>query len=386
MKPLKSTAIVGIGQTEFSKQSGRSELQLAAEASLAAIRDAGLKPSDIDGMVTYVQDSNDELQLMRCLGIEQLRWTGRTPCGGGGSSATVQLAASAVASGAARNVLIYRAFNERSGQRFGQPAPIHYGVGGGGAPARSLHFSYGLDTPAKIYALWYQPYMHRYGVTSEDLGRYVVVSRKHAATNPNAWFYDKPITLEDHQASRWIVEPMLRLLDCCQESDGGVALVVSSMERARDLRQKPVRVAAATQAHRMDGHIMFDYYRPDLVGYPEAYASAQELWTQSGLGPQDMDVAMIYENFSPVVLMTLEAHGFCKEGEAKDFIKSGAIELTGQLPVNPNGGLLGEGYIHGMNNITEAVRQLRGTAANQVADAENVLVTVGRSGLILQKA
>jgi acetyl-CoA acetyltransferase len=223
-------------------------------------------------------------------------------------------------------------------------------------------------------------------VTSEDLGRYVVVSRKHAATNPNAWFYDKPITLEDHQASRWIVEPMLRLLDCCQESDGGVALVVSSMERARDLRQKPVRVAAATQAHRMDGHIMFDYYRPDLVGYPEAYASAQELWTQSGLGPQDMDVAMIYENFSPVVLMTLEAHGFCKEGEAKDFIKSGAIELTGQLPVNPNGGLLGEGYIHGMNNITEAVRQLRGTAANQVADAENVLVTVGRSGLILQKA
>ena len=386
MKPLKSTAIVGIGQTEFSKQSGRSELQLAAEASLAAIRDAGLKPSDIDGMVTYVQDSNDELQLMRCLGIETMRWTGRTPFGGGGSCATVQVAAAAVASGAAKHVLIYRAFNERSGQRFGQPAPIHYGVGGGGNPARSLHFSYGLDTPAKIYALWYQPYMQHYGVTSEDLGRYVVVARKHAATNPNAWFYGKPITLEDHQQSRWIVEPMLRLLDCCQESDGGVALVVTSMERARDLPQQPARIAAATQAHVIDGHIMFNYYRPDLIRFPEAYASATELWSQSGLGPADMDAALIYENFSPVVLMTLEAHGFCKPGEAKDFIKSGAIEMGGQLPVNPNGGLLGEGYIHGMNNITEAVRQLRGSAANQVADAENVLVTVGRSGLVLQKA
>ena len=386
MMPLNQTAIAGIGQTEFSKQSGRSELQLAAEACLAAIRDAGLKPSDIDGMVTFSQDSNDELQLMRCLGIETMRWTGRTPFGGGGSCATVQVAAAAVASGAAKHVLIYRAFNERSGQRFGQPAPIHYGVGGGGNPARSLHFSYGLDTPAKIYALWYQPYMQHYGVTSEDLGRYVVVARKHAATNPNAWFYGKPITLEDHQQSRWIVEPMLRLLDCCQESDGGVALVVTSMERARDLPQKPARIAAATQAHVIDGHIMFNYYRPDLIRFPEAYVSAQELWSQSGLGPGDMDAALIYENFSPVVLMTLEAHGFCKPGEARDFIKSGEIEMSGRLPVNPNGGLLGEGYIHGMNNITEAVRQLRGSAANQVADAENVLVTVGRSGMILQKA
>ncbi len=385
MIALHNTAVAGIGQTEFSKQSGRSELQLAAEASLAAIRDAGLKPSDIDGMVTFSQDSSDELQLMRCLGIETMRWTGRTPFGGGGSCATVQVAAAAVASGAANNVLIYRAFNERSGQRFGQPAPIHYGVGGGN-PSRSLHFSYGLDTPAKIYALWYQPYMQHYGVTSEDLGRYVVVARKHAATNPKAWFYGKPITLEDHQQSRWIVEPMLRLLDCCQESDGGVALVVTSMERARDLPQKPVRIAAATQAHVIDGHIMFNYYRPDLIRFPEAYLSAQELWSQSGLGPGDMDAALIYENFSPVVLMTLEAHGFCKPGEAKDFIRSGEIDMSGQLPVNPNGGLLGEGYIHGMNNITEAVRQLRGTAANQVVDAENVLVSVGRSGLILQGA
>lgn len=385
MLPLNNTAIVGIGQTEFSKNSGRSEMQLAAEASLAAIRDAGLEPRDIDGLVTFVQDTNDEMQLVRSLGIEQLRWTARTPFGGGGSCATVQVAAAAVASGAANAVLIYRAFNERSGFRFGQPGTASAYAGGGEAPPRSLHFSHGLDTPAKIYSLWYQRYMHRYGVRNEDLGRYVVAARKHAATNPLAWFYGRPITLEEHQASRWIVEPILRLLDCCQESDGGVALIVTTLDRARDLRQAPARIAAAAQSHVMHGDTLFNYYRDDLERHPDALGSAAALWRQSGLGPDNIDVAMIYENFSPIVFMTLEAYGFCGPGEAKDFIRSGAIELGGKLPVNTNGGLLGEGYIHGMNNITEAVRQVRGTAANQVAAAENVLVTVGRSGLILSR-
>jgi acetyl-CoA acetyltransferase len=228
--------------------------------------------------------------------------------------------------------------------------------------------------------------MSYYGVTNEDLGRYVVVARKHAATNPAAWFYQRPITLEDHQSSRWIVEPMLRLLDCCQESDGGVGLVVTRMDRARELRQPPVQIAAATQTHMLRGQNMFNYYRDDIETHPDARASAVDLWRQSGLSPEDIDVVMIYENFSPVVLMTLEGYGFCKPGEAKDFIRSGEIELGGALPVNTNGGLLGEGYIHGMNNITEAVRQVRGTAANQVPNAENVLVTVGRSGVVLRKA
>jgi acetyl-CoA acetyltransferase len=385
MLPLNNTAIVGIGQTEFSKNSGRSELQLAAEASLAAIRDAGLDPRDIDGLVTFSQDTNDEMQLVRSLGIEQLRWTARTPFGGGGSCATVQVAAAAVASGAANAVLIYRAFNERSGFRFGQPGTASAYAGGAEAPPRSLHFSYGLDTPAKIYSLWYQRYMHSYGVTNEDLGRYVVIARKHAATNALAWFYSRPITLEEHQASRWIVEPILRLLDCCQESDGGVALIVTTLDRARDLRQTPARIAAAAQSHVIHGDMLFNYYRDDLERHPDALGSAAALWKQSGLEPDNIDVAMIYENFSPIVFMTLEAYGFCRPGEAKDFIRSGAIELGGKLPVNTNGGLLGEGYIHGMNNITEAVRQVRGTAANQVAAARNVLVTVGRSGLILSR-
>jgi acetyl-CoA acetyltransferase len=372
---LQNTAIVGIGQTEFSKFSGRSELQLAVEASRAALEDAGMEPSEIEGMVTFKLDSNDELAVQHNLGVPELKWVARTPGGGGGASATVQLAAAAVAAGMAKAVLIYRAFNERSGKRFGQP----FGV----PQERDIHVSFGLDTPAKIYAMWYQPYMETYGVTNEDLADYVVVARANAATNPRAWFYEKPITKEDHQNSRWIVEPVLRLLDCCQESDGGVALIVTSAERAKDLKNGGVRVLAATQSHVHGSHEMFNYYRPDMTEFQEVRTLSDQLWNQSGLGPRDIDVALLYENFSPIVHMALEAHGFCGKGEAKDFIRDGNIALTGSLPVNTHGGLLGEGYIHGVNNLLEAVRQIRGSAANQVKGAEVVLASAGRSAAIL---
>ncbi|MCU1373888.1 MAG: hypothetical protein JWO68_1174 [Actinomycetia bacterium] len=374
-----TTAIVGIGQTEFSKDSGRSELQLAAEAVAAALDDAGLAPSDIDGMVTFTLDTSDELAVARSVGVPELRWTARTPGGGAGASATVQLASAAVEAGMAEAVVIYRAFNERSGRRFGQPLPV-------APPSMSWTLPYGLDTPAKMYSLWFQRYMHRYGVTNEDLGRYTVVARKHAATNPNAWFFERPITLADHQASRWIVEPILRKLDCCQESDGGVALIVTSLERARDLRQAPVRVAAASQSHLVDGDIMFNYHHADIADFPEARSLAAQLWKVAGISPDDIDVAMIYENFSPVVLLQLEAFGFCGPGEAKDFIAEGNIEVGGKLPVNTHGGLLGEAYIHGVNNLLEGVRQIRGTAVNQVAGAEHVLVAAGRSAAVLARS
>jgi len=370
-------AIVGIGQTEFSKSSGRSELQLAAEASSAAIADAGLTPADIDGLVTFTLDTTDELLLMRCLGIPELRYWSRTPHGGAGAHTTVQHAAAAVASGAANAVVVYRAFNERSGRRFGQPNARVTPLGW------NLYLPFGLDTPAKIYSLWFQRYMYRYGVTNEDFGRYSVVARRHAATNPNAWFYQRPITIEDHQRSRWIVEPILRLLDCCQESDGGVAMVITTMERARDLAQRPARVAAVADGHLIEGHVMFNYYHPGDDVFPEVGFLARQLWEMSGLAPSDIDVAMLYENFSPVVFLQLEGLGFCGPGEAKDFITDGNIDLDGSLPVNTNGGLLGEGYIHGINNILEGVRQIRGTSCNQIDDVEHVLVAGGRSGLIL---
>jgi acetyl-CoA acetyltransferase len=378
----RETAIVGIGQTEFSKHSGRSELQLAGEAVAAAVADAGLTAADIDGAVTFAMDVNDELAVMRCAGIPSLRFTARTRGGGGGACATVQLASAAVASGAADAVVVYRAFNERSGRRFGQPISEN-NKSRVVPPGWNWYLPFGLDTPAKVYSLWYQRYMHRYGITNMDFGLYPVVARKHAATNPNAFYYQQPLTLEQHQESRWIVEPILRKLDCCQESDGGVALVVTSMERARDLPSTPVRVAAASQGHLRDGDEMFGYYRGDLSGYEEGAFLGEQLYDATGLGPDDIDVAMIYENFTPIVFIQLEAFGFCGPGEATDFIAGGNIEVGGKIPVNPNGGLLGEAYIHGMNNILEGVRQVRGTAANQVDGAEHVLVSAGRSGLVL---
>jgi acetyl-CoA acetyltransferase len=374
-----AAAVAGIGHTEFSKNSGRSELQLASEAVKAAIEDAGLTNKDIDGIVTMTVDINDELALMRSVGIENARWTSRTPFGGGGASALIQHASAAVVSGAASAVVVYRAFNERSATRFGQPQERQ-----GPPPGWSWYLPFGLDTPAKIYSLWYQRYMDTFGLTNEDFGRYTVVARKHAATNPNAWFYQRPITLEDHQNSRWIVEPILRLLDCCQESDGGVALVVTTTERARDLRQPLVTVEGATQGHiGSGGDTMFNYYGEDLSRFSQAEYVARQLYEGTGLKPGDIDAAMIYENFSPVVFLQLEAFGFCGRGEAKDFIKDGQIEIGGATPLNTHGGLLGEAYIHGVNNVIEGVRQLRKTAVNQVPNARRVLAAAGHSALIL---
>ncbi|WP_319435654.1 lipid-transfer protein [Mycobacterium sp. RTGN5] len=367
-------AIAGIGQTEFSKESGRSELQLACEAVKAAIDDAGLKPSDVDGLVTFTVDENEEIAVARNLGIPNLTFFTRVPHGGGAAAGTIMQAAMAVATGMADVVVCYRAFNERSGFRFG---------GGSGRTSAGLplwlapYAPFGLNTPAAWVALHAQRYMSTYGVTNADFGTISVVDRAHAARNPNAWFYERPITLEDHQNSRWVVEPVLRLLDCCQESDGGVALVVTSAERARDLRQPPAVITAAAQGAAYDGEAMTSYYRDDITGLPEMGVVARKLWRDSGLKPADIQTAFLYDHFTPFVFAQLEELGFCGRGEAKHFATIDNLSLGGTLPINTNGGLLGEAYIHGMNGIIEGVRQVRGTSSNQVSDVEHVLVTSG---------
>jgi acetyl-CoA acetyltransferase len=381
-----AAAIVGIGATEFSKNSGRSELRLAAEAVRAALADAGLAPGDVDGLVTFAMDNNAEIAVAREVGIPSLTFFSRIQYGGGAACATVQQAVLAVLSGAADVVVCYRAFNERSGHRFGQVSsglattPTSAGVDAGWS------YPMGLSTPAGDVAMIARRYMHQYGATSEDFGRVAVADRRHAATNPHAFFYGKPITLEEHQASRWIVEP-LHLLDCCQESDGGVALVITSTERARDLPHPPVIVRGAAQGSGSDQFVMTSYYRDGLTGLPEMGIVGEQLWRQAGLAPEDIDVAILYDHFTPFVLIQLEELGFCPRGEARNFIADGALELGGRLPMNPHGGQLGEAYIHGMNGIAEGVRQLRGSAVNQVGDVEHVLVTAGTgvptSGLVL---
>jgi acetyl-CoA acetyltransferase len=380
-----STAIAGIGQTEFGKDSGRTEMRLAVEAVRNACADAGITPGEIDGFVSFFNDRNEEIEIARNLGIKELTYFSRVPHGGGAASATIMHAAMAVATGAAKTVCVFRAMNERSWYRYGvaQVRPQ--------APtADMVYFSwllpFGLSTPASWVAMFTRRYMHEFGATSEDLGRVSVANRRHAATNPDAFFYQRPITVEDHQASRWIVEP-LRMLDCCQESDGAVALIVTSRERARDLRQKPAVIQAASQGSWLEQWSMTSYYRDVISDLPEMGLVARQLWSQSGLGPQDIGAAILYDAFTPMVLIQLEEFGWCARGEAKDFVSDGGIEIDGRLPVNTNGGQLGEAYIHGMNGIAEAVRQVRGTAVNQVPGLEHVLTTAGTgvptSGAIL---
>lgn len=371
------TAIAGYGATEFSKNSGRSELQLAVEATLAALADAGIDPAEVDGMATYTIDNSSEQEVFRGIGGRDLKFFSRIGQGGGAACAPLLQAALAISSGVAEVVVCYRAMNERSEYRFG--APMH------SLPATSenvvfaYHGAQGLMTPAALVAMMMRRYMYETGATSDDFATYSVAARRHAATNPNAFFYGKPITREDHQASRMIADP-LRLLDCCQESDGGVAVVVTSVERARTLRQKPVLIRAAAQGSPAGMLGLSGYYRDDIAPREECAAAARQLYAAARMTPKDIQVAILYDHFGPTVLPSLEGYGFCAHGEAKDFIKNGNIEVGGALPVNTHGGQLGEAYIHGMNGVAEAVRQLRGSAVNQVRNVSNVLVTAG-SGL-----
>ncbi|MCX4824265.1 lipid-transfer protein [Streptomyces sp. NBC_01142] len=371
-------AVAGIGATEFSKDSGRSELKLAVEAVHTALDDAGLSPADVDGLVTFTMDTSPEITVAQAAGIGELSFFSRVHYGGGAACATVQQAALAVASGIAEVVVCYRAFNERSGRRFGSGVQHREPSAEGAALGWSLPF--GLLTPASWVAMAAQRYLHTYGLTPEAFGPVAVTDRRHAANNPAAYFYEKPITLADHAASRWIVEP-LRLLDCCQETDGAQAIVVTSVERARDLPHPPAVIVAAAQGAGRNQEAMTSFYRDDLTGLPEMSVVARQLWRTSGLAPGDIDVGILYDHFTPFVLMQLEEFGFCKPGEAAEFVAADS------LPLNTHGGQLGEAYLHGMNGIAEAVRQLRGTSVNQIPGAARALVTAGTgvptSGLIL---
>lgn len=367
-------AIAGIGLTEFTKKSGVSELSLAAQATLRACDDAGISPSEIDGFVSYTLDSTDEIELARTVGSGDLKLFTKVNYGGGAAVGTILHAVMAVATGVANNVICFRAMNGRSGQRMGQ------GVSGQIVSSDLVHWSwympYGMLTPGSWVAMIANKYMKRYGVTSEDLGRVAISQRNYAQTNPRAAGFGKPLTMEEYLASKVIADP-LRLYDFCQETDGGCAILITSAERARDLKQKPAIIRGVVQASTQGQEQMTSYYRDELDSLPEMELAARLVYEQSGLGPQDINAACLYDAFTSEIIMQLESFGFCGRGEGKDMVREGALDIDGRLPNNTHGGLLSESYIHGMNNIAEGARLIRGTSTNQPKGVEHVLVSSG---------
>ncbi len=370
-------AIVGIGQTEFSRNSGRSELRLAVEAIIAALDDCGLTPADVDGLVKLSFDSSDDTDIMNSLGMTNVRSMAHWGVGGNSPCALVKLAAMMVASGQANVVVGWRALNERSGRRFGQSRAA------GRIPGIFGYYSsVGFLSPAQWVAMSAQRHMHEYGTTREQYAAVALSQRKNANRNPRANFYERELTLDDYMNSRMIAEPVC-LFDCCLESDGACAWVVTSAERARDLKQTPAYIMAAAQGSTAPQHVMNSLY-----GTPEAVTTgiesvlcAKELFGTAGVEPKDIDVVQIYDHFIPWVVMALEDYGFCEKGEGGPFVASGAIEYgKGHLPMNTHGGHLSEAYIHGHNHILEAVRQIRGTSTSQVENVELSMVTSAQGG------
>ncbi len=359
-------AVTGVGETAYTRESGRSVLSLQLEASLKAIEDAGLRPADIDGVIPYAGGVVAE-DFITNLGIPDLRFSALTPLGGASCVAAVQCAVAAISAGICNHVLVPVGRNGASQGRIGvrvQQMPQFRVVG-------EFEMPLGAIAPAQLYAPMARRHMELHGTTSRQLGEIAVSTRANAIMNGNA-VMTKPLTIEDHQASRMISDPF-RLFDCSLESDGACAIVVSATERARDLRKPPILVMGAAEGHPDSPSAITQ--RPDMTRLGIAKAAARA-FAMAGVTHDDIDVAEIYDCFTYIVLCQLEDLGFCGKGEGGPFVESGAIRLGGRLPVNTHGGLLSQAHMVGMNHVAELVRQLRGEAGKaQVADAEIGLVT-----------
>lgn len=360
-------AVTGIGETAYTRGSGKSVLALQLEASLKAIEDAGLSPKEIDGVIPYSTTGTVAEDFITNFGTEDLRYSAMTPMGGASCVAALQSAAMAVSMGVANHVLCVVGRNGYSGARIGSRVTQ--------LPQFKTLAEYempvGAIAPAQLYAPMARRHMELYGTKSEQLARIAMTMRKHAILNDNA-LMKTPMTLEDHQNARIIADP-LRLFDCCLESDGGTAVVVSSAERAKDMKQPPIYIMGIAEGHPDSPSTITQ--RPDMTRLGTAKA-APKAFQMAGVSHKDIDVAEIYDCFTYIVLCQIEDLGFCKKGEGGSFVEGGRIELGGELPVNTHGGLLSQAHIIGMNHIAELVKQLRGQAGKaQVADARIGLVT-----------
>jgi len=360
-------AVTGIGETRYSRASGKTVLALQLEASLMAIRDAGLDPKQIDGLVPYAGSGVVAEDLATAFGLPDVRYAASTPMGGASCVAAVQSAIAAIAAGICRHVLIPIGRNGSSGARIGmrvQHMPQFRTIG-------EFEMPIGAIAPAQLYAPMARRHMELYGTTSRQLAEIAVTVRRHAILNGNAMM-TKPLTVEDHQASRMIADP-LRLYDCSLESDGACALVVSAADLARTMRARPVNVLGIAEGHPDSPSAITQRTDMTRLGIAKAAPRAFEM---AGVSHADIDVAEIYDCFTYIVLCQLEDLGFCAKGEGGRFVMGGTIGLGGKLPINTHGGLLSQAHMVGMNHIVELVRQLRGEAgAAQVENARIGLVT-----------
>jgi acetyl-CoA acetyltransferase len=373
-------AIAGIGETAFAKRLAGSEKRLACEAILAALADAGIAPSEVDGFASYTMETTDEVEIAKNVGAGDVTFFSQIGYGGGAGPATVGHLAMAIATGQCRVGVAWRSRKRGSG---GRPWA--------GAAQASTNATWtrphGLLRPVDEIAMLTRRYMHEYGATREHLANVAIAVRRMANRNPRAMMHGRALTREEYMAARWISEPLC-LFDNCLETDGALACVLVPSERARDLRQPPIYLHAFGQGLPAQMHTMTNYWCDDPLRGP-AWTCAAQLYRHSDIGPDAIDVAQLYDAFTPLVVLSLEGYGFCGRGEGAAFTEGGAIELGGRLPVNTSGGGLSEAYVHGFNLINEGVRQLRGTSTAQVPGAEACLVTAGEgvptSAMILRR-
>jgi acetyl-CoA acetyltransferase len=385
-------AIAGIGQTAFSRSLGLSEYEMAVEAILAACDDAGLSPRDIDAVVRYDMEQIDEEQLLAAFGNPLLRFFAGTPFGGGGSASVLVIAAAAITAGLAETVLVYRSrargkqsgygAGKNEGGRYWEKLPERL------AGLNQWHVPQGLVSAFQEMAMISMRHRIEYGTTDDQYADVAIAFRDHARRNPNA-VMRAPMARADHHASRMIADP-LRLFDCNIETDGAVALLVTSTERARDLRQPPAIIRAGAMAAGSH-HIRLSnlFARPFAEESPARVA--RQLFAMAECAPADIDAAFFYDFFTAMVIIALEQYGFCGRGEGGPFVENGGLAWPdGRLVCNTNGGQLSEAFIHGFNNTAEAVRQIRGTSTAPVSDCELVLVAGGNSdptgAVILRRA
>jgi acetyl-CoA acetyltransferase len=386
-----ATAIVGIGETPFYKRgrsAPRTTHELAGQAIKTAVADAGLSLDDVDGITLYANGAGLDMAILaQTLGIPRLRLTAVLPGTGGGSTGAVGMAAAAIYAGVASVVVTV------SSMQVGHIRPsAGYSHPFVGASTWDFIGLTGLIAPGQTFAMMARRHMHLYGTTRQHLGAVAVASRAHASRLESSVMRD-PITMDDYLASRIISEPLC-LLDYCQETDGAVACVTTSVERARDLRQPPVLIRGTAHAGEGSWGQGNEWLQMPEDSFATAgyRAIADELYAASGLAPSEIDVVELYDQSTAMVLMQLEDFGFCKPGESGPFALSGGIAWPdGELPVNTHGGSHSNAHVVGMTHIVEAVRQLRGQAVNQVSGAETALVSgapgrVPMSAIILRRS